>query len=270
MPDTKRLLQKYAWYANLAYSLKDSLYVSSVIGDPDELIIYFRGNLLLPSEWISAFHGKMVEYPLYAKAKVNKYFWDQFRRVNFDISSIFEEMKLIEEIKGLDTIYRLTFVGHGMGAVYATFAAYEFYQSTKTSHIPIRLFTYGQPRIGNLQFARALNEAVFAKARVNYKNDIVVNLPHDGSTSQNEDYFHSIMEYWIELDNCDCNNNDQFLENTIVYQCHGGEKYYPDGYFLDESEECAHAKKPFQFLLNNGPYFGITMGVSPAKQPWKK
>ncbi|KAG9304870.1 hypothetical protein G9A89_010732 [Geosiphon pyriformis] len=239
---------------------------SSIIGGPHELIIYFRGNLLLPSEWISVFSGKMVEYPLYPNAKVNKYFWDQFRRFDFDFSTILKE---IEKQKS-NVITEVTFVGHGMSAVYATFVAYELQQSQRIPHISLRLFTYGQPRIGNQHFARALNEAMFLQVRVTYKNDIVVNLPNHGSRAQNKNYFHSMMEYWIESDDCHCSNNDNLLENTIVYRCHGGENFYPEGPFLDESEECAQAQRPFQFLLNNEPYFGITMGFLPGIPPWMK
>ncbi|KAG9304871.1 hypothetical protein G9A89_010733 [Geosiphon pyriformis] len=111
---------------------------------------------------------------------------------------------------------------------------------------------------------------MFLQVRVTYKNDIVVNLPNHGSRAQNKNYFHSMMEYWIESDDCHCSNNDNLLENTIVYRCHGGENFYPEGPFLDESEECAQAQRPFQFLLNNGPYFGITMGVLSARSPWIK
>ncbi|KAG9296984.1 hypothetical protein G9A89_008570 [Geosiphon pyriformis] len=238
----------------------------SRIADHRELIIYFRGNLLSQSEWLSAFSEKMVEYPLYAKAKVNKYFWDQFRHFHYRFSSILGEI----EKEGFDDISTVTFVGHGMGAVYATFVAHEFHQFKKTPHISLQLFTYGQPRIGNRHFARALDEATDIFARVTYKNDIVVNLP----IPKNKNYLHPMMEYWIESDNCDCDNNNYLLDNTIVYRCHGKLRYYLDGFFpdtfLDESEECAQAQRPLQFSLNNGPYFGITMGVLSGIPPWMK
>ncbi|KAG9284939.1 hypothetical protein G9A89_006317 [Geosiphon pyriformis] len=263
----KQFLKKYAWYANLAYSLEDKVLASSVIGGPNELVIYFRGSLLLPTEWMTAFSGKMVDYPLYENAKVNKKFWHQFKKADFRFSDILDKM-----IENPETaVSEITFVGHGMGAaVYATFAALDFYLLKSRQDISLQLFTYGQPRIGNRQFARALNTAMFLKIRVTYKNDIVVNLPNYESISQKEKYLHPVMEYWIASDNCEC-MNDALADDEIVYQCHGGGKYYSDGDFLDESEECSRGAKPFQFLLNNGPYFGIKIGIrSSDLPPWIK
>ncbi|KAG9293245.1 hypothetical protein G9A89_010616 [Geosiphon pyriformis] len=143
------------------------------------------------------------------------------------------------------------------------FAAHEFWKLRNRSNLDIQVFTFGQAKIGNRQFAQilnqaqGLNQAQYIKVRVTHTNDYVSQLP---MSHIDYNYAHTMIELWIESD-CDCKVPEAFL-------CNGPMVNFPDGSFQRESEEC-NLRKQIQpsFDPHNGPYFGVEMGYCSIKPP---
>ncbi|KAH7715473.1 class 3 lipase protein [Aphelenchoides avenae] len=73
--------------------------------------------------------------------------------------------------------YEIWITGHSLGAALASVAASAI--ATSHTHIRqhIRLITFGEPRVGNVEFARSLESMVQESYRITRSNDIVVNFP---------------------------------------------------------------------------------------------
>ncbi|KAB8068796.1 Alpha/Beta hydrolase protein [Aspergillus leporis] len=85
--------------------------------------------------------------------------------------------------------YRLAFTGHSYGAALAALAA----TALRNTGLTVDLYTYGQPRIGNLELAEHItNQNKGGNYRVTHTDDIVPNLP-----PKLIGYHHSSPEYWI-------------------------------------------------------------------------
>lgn len=92
--------------------------------------------------------------------------------------------------------YRIVVTGHSLGAAAAVFAATYL----RTKYPDVTLYTYGQPRAGNM----ALSVAVSTQGknyRITHTNDIVPQLPWESIKSfcfgKCENYYHISPEYWI-------------------------------------------------------------------------
>ncbi|KAG9306763.1 hypothetical protein G9A89_005663 [Geosiphon pyriformis] len=122
------------------------------------------------------------------------------------------------------------FTGHGIGGVYAQYLALMVHWELKKrpllqikhKSVYITVVTFGQPRAGNYEFAKLIDEALeehFRVFRVTHTNDFVTQLPT--MTVTRKEYLHSGEEFWITQVNCDCKstihgkNSDRF----DLYQC---------------------------------------------------
>ncbi|CAJ0587658.1 unnamed protein product, partial [Mesorhabditis spiculigera] len=73
--------------------------------------------------------------------------------------------------------YNVVFTGHSLGAALATLAAARTAaQGLRTSQ-QIKMYTFGEPRVGNVQFAASFNNLVPEAFRVIFRSDIVPHLP---------------------------------------------------------------------------------------------
>jgi len=63
-------------------------------------------------------------------------------------------MKEVKRLRALYPTYKIMCSGHSLGAAQATIAALDFYAAGLASaSLPIHLYTFGSPRIGNQEFA---------------------------------------------------------------------------------------------------------------------
>ncbi|KAJ9068683.1 hypothetical protein DSO57_1026206 [Entomophthora muscae] len=137
--------------------------------------------------------------------------------------------------------YKIAFVGHSLGGALASLALPKVQSVYKLDWKRLELYTYGQPRTGNLNFARWYNKKTIASARVVNNTDPV---PHDSDAAL-ADYHHHMNELWIEgppdsykLNIC---SNDQLEDPECSYKATPSELKRDDHlvYFgVDLAREC--------------------------------
>ncbi|KAG9307115.1 hypothetical protein G9A89_016943 [Geosiphon pyriformis] len=183
-------------------------------------------------------------------------------------------------------ITQIYFVGHAIGGAYAVIAGLTWkleqlflskhldpprLNKTNLLKLSVSVFTYGQPRVGNLPFSRLVNTYLNVW-RFTYDNEPVPHYP----LIENGRHFmqHHETEYWIKPPECDCSK-----EQTKYFECPGysrlSAKYKPSdnidplsfeniGSEWGENQECNAGQSISEFdedFKHQGPYFGVTMGV---------
>ena len=106
-----------------------------------------------------------------AGGKVQEYFLDAFNVVWNDLRQYVNE-----EVKN-NPRYKVWVTGHSLGAALASLASTLIMYEGKTSRDNLMLYTFGQPRVGNYDYALAHDGLVPLSFRVTHYRDIVVHLP---------------------------------------------------------------------------------------------
>jgi predicted lipase len=94
----------------------------------------------------------------------------------------------MEQAKAQHAGYNLVVTGHSLGAGIASIAA-------TTLHgwgINTTTYTYGQPRTGNVAYAKYVDEKMGGMYRVTYKDDGICQIP-----PATQGYRHHTTEYWV-------------------------------------------------------------------------
>ncbi|KAG9302420.1 hypothetical protein G9A89_011470 [Geosiphon pyriformis] len=171
---------------------------------------------------------------------------------------------LILQAIRLTGIRDIVAIGHGSGAVYATLQVLELISPPLGVRAQIEIVTFGQPRIGNREFAEYVNRLYLRNIRA-YRfvnmDDYVSRLP---SNTGKATYIHHILEYWIKKDSCDCSTAEVFtcLGTTVEFNRRG---------FIQESEKCNNKFTSKNFLPHNGTYLGVMMGrCIDSRPPWEE
>ena len=133
-----------------AYMAVDYLRKSVVIG--------FRGTVSaqnwyydLKTDFVNA--TEALEWPLAAKdtGRIHRGFTETYLSIKHQI------MPLLLRVRAALPSFNIITVGHSMGAALAALAAVDFHY-TLISPPKILSFTYGQPRIGDLEFSNSVNK----------------------------------------------------------------------------------------------------------------
>ncbi|VDK55282.1 unnamed protein product [Anisakis simplex] len=104
---------------------------------------------------------------------VMTYFYSAFQRLFVDSGMKTDLTKMKEKYPG----YKVWVTGHSLGASLASMTALYLVNETIFPADRVRLVTFGEPRTGNVAFARAVEENVRFRYRVVHANDLVTNLP---------------------------------------------------------------------------------------------
>ncbi|KAJ2155745.1 hypothetical protein J3F82_000228 [Coemansia sp. RSA 637] len=74
--------------------------------------------------------------------------------------------------------YKIVFVGHSLGGANAVLSALKFAKDNEYIKDSIRVWTFGQPRVGNRQFSEYYTEMLGNQTyRITYQGDIVPHVP---------------------------------------------------------------------------------------------
>ena len=103
--------------------------------------------------------------------KIERFFWKLFKLIYKDVFS----SKIINEINSHPD-YQIIFIGHSLGGAIATLASYYYAKNKLSNNEPV-LITFGQPRVGNENFARRYMELIKLVFRVARSNDFVTMVP---------------------------------------------------------------------------------------------
>ena len=106
-----------------------------------------------------------------AGGKVQAYFKEAFEVVWKDLQHyVYEQMKKYPN-------YQVWVTGHSLGGALASLASTVIAFARKTAKYNLVLYTFGQPRVGNYDYAFAHDSLVPQSFRLTHYRDIVVNLP---------------------------------------------------------------------------------------------
>ncbi|KAG9293813.1 hypothetical protein G9A89_019151 [Geosiphon pyriformis] len=239
-------IKKYAQIASLAYHLNRTHgWISPGIWGKTmyhntTLLFYVKGFPWSPDEWRRK-PNIFIKYDGIDGAKVDCTWEMAYRGARKKIQN------LLQIFVENNIVTRIIALGHGVGGVYAIFAMLEFLKIRQD--IPLYVYTFGQPRFGNINFARYLNELKRLRKlhiyRVTHTDDKVPSLPATGL--HGEEYFHSVTEVWISTEDCDC-------DSASIYFCYGDVVGKAGEAFITESKFANPT-----FLNHNGPYLGVIM-----------
>lgn len=112
----------------------------------------------------------------------------------FDSLASQYEPELTELLVGKET-YKLICIGHSLGGAMASIATLRLHHQLEIDFSRIELYTYGQPRTGNTNFAKYINENIAIKVRYVNENDYVPKI-----VSDNAGYQHHQVELWKKSD----------------------------------------------------------------------
>uniref|UniRef100_A0AC34R0X9 Fungal lipase-like domain-containing protein n=1 Tax=Panagrolaimus sp. JU765 TaxID=591449 RepID=A0AC34R0X9_9BILA len=127
--------------------------------------------------------------PFIGGGGVNKYFLDGFNKLwNAGMKNDFISLK------NGNPGYELWVTGHSLGAAMASIAAATISKLGYFTSDKIKLVTYGEPRVGNADYAAAVDKLVPYAFRVVHDHDLVPHLPLKGVLG----YTHHKSEVWYQ------------------------------------------------------------------------
>lgn len=88
--------------------------------------------------------------------------------------------------------YAIVVTGHSMGGAVALLLALDLQRAYSLPWARFSAYTYGQPRVGNLEFVNHYNSLPLKLTRVVNENDIVPHMP-----APFQGYFHTLTELYI-------------------------------------------------------------------------
>ncbi|CAB3398913.1 unnamed protein product [Caenorhabditis bovis] len=216
------------------------------------IIVVFRGTKtktqLLLEGWQSINEGA----DFFGMGPVNKYFLNAHLVLWPDIEQILTDAQY--------SSFGVTFTGHSLGGALASLGAARTAKQGYRKREQIKLITFGQPRVGTIEYARSFDELVPNAYRVVFRRDIVPHLPachkndtfigeYEGASkpchADHDDYYHHGTEIWYP---------DEMSRGAHYVECLGAPK--------NEDFKCSDRIKFFfdqsdSYVWDHRHYFGV-------------
>ncbi|KAJ1959983.1 hypothetical protein GGI12_004047 [Dipsacomyces acuminosporus] len=139
--------------------------------DTKEIIVSFRGSKTV-TDWISNAKFELHSWPsAISGSKVHKGFYEAYSSVASSVKAAV--LSLLKK----NPSYSVVYTAHSLGGAQSVLAATDLILSNPSLKPQIKVFTYGQPRTGNSEFASWLSKQGVPIYRVTYHYDIVPRLP---------------------------------------------------------------------------------------------
>uniref|UniRef100_A0A7E4V8A4 Lipase_3 domain-containing protein n=1 Tax=Panagrellus redivivus TaxID=6233 RepID=A0A7E4V8A4_PANRE len=178
------------------------------------IIISFRGSegfMQLLSEGSEAVFGKKV--PSTIGGGISEYFYNGYLMIwSAGMRSDFLKAK------NLYPSYEVWATGHSLGGSMATIAAGVIVKLGYADAGKVKLYTFGQPRTGDKDFATAHDKLLPESFRVTHSHDMVPHLPPKNF----ESYYHHKLEEWYKKENMGLNSNHIECDNDESKLCSDG------------------------------------------------
>lgn len=178
----------------------DTLRMQAFVGHntaKDEVIMAFRGSENIMN-WYEDIKFFFTGYPQCSGCKVHLGFYEVWQGMRGPLLASFSS------IMAKYPRSPIFITGHSLGAALAMFAAVEL--SVKTAGaVPLTLYTFGEPRVGNAAFAQWASSVLpdMMQFRVTHSDDPIPHLPPEFIG-----YLHAPHEIWYDNDG-----------NTTFQQC---------------------------------------------------
>lgn len=168
--------------------------------------------------------------------KVQSYFYDGFFRL-WDSRMGSSIWNLIQD----GDIVDITVTGHSLGGAMASIAAMNISYGVKQEYdyVTTYLYTFGEPRVGDATFARAIDDLICSYRIVN-NQDIVAHLPSckedtQGDCIRGASPYHHGVEVFYEYDNPyprECNGEPRDEDRSCSNS--GVEKVFDEGPYIHD------------------------------------
>jgi len=153
------------------------------------IVVAFAGtDPLSITNWIDDIDAIKVPYaPCEADGcEVHEGFYDTYLSVQSQIQTAVQKLW---DMYGESTNFQVT--GHSLGGALATMCAIDFYVNYDVE--PQFVYTFGEPRVGNSQFASYYESKIYNQMRVTHHKDPVPHVP-----SEDMGFYHEPREYFYQ------------------------------------------------------------------------
>lgn len=158
-----------------------------ILPSTQNIYVVFRGSSSVKN-WVEDFEIKKVEYTTFPECNcsVHKGFYDSTLHIlNDALYSIYSLLKTYH--------YDIIVTGHSYGAAVCQLFSMELL----AKNIQSQVYNFGQPRVGDMDFAYFVNDHLFNLWRFTHNKDLVPHIP----PSTGFEYFHSCREIFQDGDN---------------------------------------------------------------------
>ena len=145
--------------------LKSDAYKKIIVGFPGTTNIFQFFHEVIDSFMI------YINDQYYDKHRASKMFYDTFNLISEDFYNI-----LYKTPEFNDPQYQTIFIGHSLGGALATISSYFYIRNGRFKSKPI-LITFGQPRVGDENFAKYLTSKIKNIYRIARLKDVVTLIP---------------------------------------------------------------------------------------------
>lgn len=203
----------------------------------NETVVSFRGT----NNWRSVFADikfPKIDCSLVEGCKVHSGFAQSWDEIKSEIT------KAVNDARKENPSYKLVITGHSLGGAVATLASAYY----RKDDIPLDVYTYGSPRVGNDKFADFVSNQKGPHWRVTHGNDPIPRLPF-----ADMGFAHTTPEYWVTggsaSDTVDLGRQE--YKKSEVKVCHG-----------IFSGKCNSRYTMFNNILSHLAYLGNTDGCA--------
>jgi hypothetical protein len=156
----------------------------------NDIVVSFRGSDNIRN-WIDNIDiTKTDAYPKCDGCRVHTGFYKAWNSVKDDV------VKEVQRLHEANSSANIFVTGHSLGAAVAALCAVELGASSQSLSFPIAgVYTYGEPRVGNDQFAKFYMTGTQVSWRVTHWRDIVPHLPPEAFG-----FHHTATEVWYTED----------------------------------------------------------------------
>ncbi|ORX67625.1 alpha/beta-hydrolase, partial [Linderina pennispora] len=183
--DTKGTVVDYHW--DTSTTLNPSYGFVAHKDDTKEIIVSWRGSTIL-MDWIKDFTFLPVSWPSSVSgSKVHQGFLQTYSSASSGIEAA------VSKLVAKHPDYSIVLTGHSLGGGEAAIAAADYAARHPEWLSKLKLFTFGEPRVGNPAFAGWLSQQPFPIYRTVYKGDLVPRAPF-----QFMGFKHHSQEVWYD------------------------------------------------------------------------
>uniref|UniRef100_A0A6C0DQ19 Fungal lipase-type domain-containing protein n=1 Tax=viral metagenome TaxID=1070528 RepID=A0A6C0DQ19_9ZZZZ len=154
-----------------------------ILPSTQTIYIVFRGSDSIRN-WIADFEFVKMKYLTFPECdcSVHNGFYSSAKNVIDDVAKVIQMLKTKYN-------YEIIVTGHSYGAAVAQLIAMEL----SAIKIEVAVYTFGQPRIGDMQFANFVNMKIKNVWRIVNNRDIVPHIP----ITTGLEYYHSCREVFV-------------------------------------------------------------------------
>nr|AVA09683.1 putative effector protein [Heterodera avenae] len=200
-----------------------------------QLIIVFRGTKSSEQLFLEGWQSLKPGTNFHGIGQVNSYFNEALNILWPSVEQALKDQNMAN--------FPVTFTGHSLGGALAALAAAKCVAlGLRTSNM-VKLYTFGEPRVGNSAFAARFDQIVPNSFRVIFRKDIVPHLPPCSTTAKQNP---GNIGGFLDEENKPCEPNS----NVIAYH-HGTEIWYSNEMPKLESKTAPTEKQRYYECVGN-------------------